>query len=143
MIYTASAASVLLFLAWIVWQADYRPTELGNHWITAGLMLYLLGLAATLIYPGHWSDVSLYGRKALFLVLTGVMLMACQHPTTRTAGLIGSFLGFWIAAALTLYSMPWEDGGLRLHGASWSIDIWGVLCGLLAVFLIPGIFLAD
>lgn len=138
-IYIASTALVLVFLTKVLSQADYRRAVRGNQWVTAGILLYLLGLVATLIYPGYWLDVSFYARKSLFLLLFGAMLIACQRQDTRISGLIGVLLGFWLAAMLTIYEMPWDGDGHRLRSASWPVDIWGVLCGLLAAFLIPSI----
>ncbi len=136
-IYAASAGLVLIFLFSLVFEDHYRKQAVSSGWVRAAVVIYLFGILATLIHPATWPDVYLYARKALFLLVFAAMWLGCHRKQTRKAAMAGALVGFWLATALTIYKMPWAENIHRLHGATWPIDIWGVLCAFMAVFMLP------
>jgi O-antigen ligase len=136
-IYAASGLLVLMFLIQLLKYKDYRAIASQNRWILASVVLYIFGLIATLIYPTHWADLSLYARKGLFLLVFAAMWMACRSTNCRRAAMAGLMIGFWTTALLTAVEIAETGWIYRIGSSAWPVDIWGVLCALFALFLLP------
>ena len=138
-IYVSSGLILAYALVRLLSDGPYRK-ELFAGWIAwASMGLFLLGVIATWIHPGFFEDTSLYARKAMFLLLIPVLLIAFKRPANRHFGLAGFLVGFWIASAMTFDAMGWQWQGLRVSG-TWTVDVWGVISSMAIAFLTPFLF---
>ncbi|AWB32631.1 O-antigen ligase family protein [Orrella marina] len=138
-IYVASGSILFYALTRLLTDRDYRDAIFGNWLGWASVSLFVFGLIATWIYPGLYEDVSLYARKAMFMLLVPPLLVAFTQQRNRQAGLIGLFIGFWIASILTFSVIDWPWHGAGVNG-TWTVDVWGVITGFLVSFLTPFAF---
>jgi len=138
-IYASTGVLVVYFLARCIKDVTYRRTAFSEKLIIAGIVIYVFGLLACLLMPTTWGDFGLIARKSLYLVIFAPLLLAFRQPSNRGYALAGLLLGFWVAALLTFAQLEQFNMG-RLPGATWMVDVWGVLCGLFLVFVTPRIF---
>jgi O-antigen ligase len=141
LIYASSGLLILYCLIRIIVDKPYGHRVLTSPltWVSAAI--YLLGVVATLIYPATLQDTAWIARKSLFLLSFVPLYFAFADQRNRNWGLLGLLGGFWIAGALTLLEANWRPEDLtRLDGATWLVDVWGVLCSLFAVFLVPRVY---
>jgi len=106
----------------------------------AALLIYLLGIVATVIHPTTITDITWIARKNIYLLILPPLLIAFQDKQNRALGLAGLLMGFWISFLLTMYENGWRWSGERTDGATWLLDLWGTLCALFAIFLLPMVF---
>ena len=139
-IYAASGSLVALALLRLAFDWEYRKALYGTWFTPASVGLFLLGVIAAAIHPGTIDEIAWVGRKLLYLPLLPVLYIAFMHPRARASGLTGVFVGFWVAAFLTMQNIGWQWSGGRIAGATWLVDVWGVLTGLFVSFLVPRIF---
>jgi O-antigen ligase len=99
-----------------------------------------LGVLATAIGSSQSEDVAWMAKKTMLLVMAVPFLLAFEKPKNRQAGLIGIFLGFWIAFILSGNMHNWSWHGERYEGATWDVGMWGVLCAMLMTLLVPLFF---
>ena len=143
LIYSASGALIALALARLVLDSDYR-CKLTSTWLTpASIGLFLLGIIATAIHPGTTDEIAWTARKLLYLPLIPILYIAFMKRRERITALTGVFAGFWAAAFLTMQNIDWHWTGGRVAGATWLVDVWGVLTGLFVTFLLPRLFNAS
>lgn len=138
-IYAATALLTVYFLIRLVTDSTYRREVLTNKLIISALVIYVFGLLACLLMPTTWDDLTLIARKSLYLVIFAPLLIAFRNTTNRGAALAGLLIGFWIAGLLTILTAE-QITATRLPGATWLVDVWGVLCSLFLVFLTPYAF---
>lgn len=138
-IYIATGLLTLYFLIRLASDPAYRRDVIGNKLIVMALAIYAFGILAGLIMHISTEDLALIARKSLYLVIFAPLLLAFRSATSRSFALTGALIGFWIAGILTLASIP-NAGISRIAGATWLVDVWGVLCGFLVVFLTPFVF---
>lgn len=138
-IYAATGFLTLYFLIRCLTDPVYRRAAFSNKLIVAALVIYVFGLFACLLMPTTIEDLGLLARKSLYLVIFAPLLRAFRQPSNRNFALAGLLIGFWIAAIMTLLQNNQLVEG-RLAGATWMVDVWGVLLALFFVFLIPRIF---
>jgi hypothetical protein len=105
----------------------------------AALAIYVFGLLACLLMPTTLEDLGYLARKSLYLVIFAPLLLAFRQSSNRYFALAGLIIGFWVAAIMTFFLVEELEPG-RLPGATWMVDVWGVLCALFFVFLMPRIF---
>ena len=139
LIYVSTGLLTLYFLTRLATDTQYRQEAFANKLIIVALAIYIFGIVAGLIMQISTDDLALIARKSLYLVIFAPLLLAFRCATSRGFALAGALGGFWIAALLTLISIPNADS-TRIAGATWLVDVWGVLCGFLVVFLTPFIF---
>lgn len=139
-IYSAGGALLLLALIKLWWDSQYRHDLLASRLTKACLALFLLGIIATAIHPSLPSEISWIARKSLYLPLLPVLYLAFKHKSVRFAGMSGVLIGFWITSILTMSNAGWQWTGGRVAGATWPVDVWGLLVGLFASFLLPLVF---
>lgn len=138
-IYVASSAILLYSLVRLMTDRDYR-TALLSGWIgPAAIGLYLFGLATTWIHPGLLEDTLLFARKGMFLLIIAPLMLAFADQTNRRFALAGLFAGFWGASLLAFASIEWPWDGTRIYG-TWTVDVWGVIVGMIVSFLTPFVF---
>lgn len=118
----------------------YRHAVFKSHFFWASTGLFLLGVLATAMGSNHSEDVEWMAKKTMLLVMAVPFLLAFEKPQNRHAGLIGIFLGFWIAFVLTGSMYNWSWNGERYEGATWDVGMWGVLCAMLMTLLVPLFF---
>uniref|UniRef100_UPI0040554671 O-antigen ligase family protein n=1 Tax=Orrella sp. TaxID=1921583 RepID=UPI0040554671 len=138
-IYAATGFLTLYFLLRCFKDSAYRRDAFSNKLIVAALAIYVFGLVACLLMPTTTEDLSVIARKSLYLVIFAPLLLAFRQPSNKHFAMAGLFIGFWIAAILTFLQIEQLYTG-RLAGATWMVDVWGVLCALFFVFLMPRIF---
>ncbi len=138
-IYIATGLLTLYFLIRLASDPAYRRDVIGNKLIVMALAIYAFGILAGLIMQISTEDLALIARKSLYLIIFAPLLLAFRSATSRGFALTGALIGFWIAGILTLSSIP-NAGASRIAGATWLVDVWGVLCGFLVVFLTPFVF---
>ena len=140
-IYASSGLLILYCLIRIVIDKPYGCRILTSPLTWASVAIYLLGVVATIIYPTTLEDTAWIARKSLFLLSFVPLYFAFADKRNRNWALFGLLGGFWIATALTLLEANWRPEDLtRLDGATWLVDVWGVLCSLFAVFLLPRVY---
>ena len=140
LIYAASGGIIALALINLILNAPYRKV-LFSDWLTWFCVgLFGLGVVATVVHPGKLNEISWVARKTLYLLLLPILFIAFQSKSARIAGLAGAMIGFWVAAFLTMQSIQWQWTGGRISGATWMVDVWGVVTGLLVSFLLPRFF---
>ncbi len=139
-IYAASGALVALAIFRVALDPQYRSEFFSTRLTLASLGLFILGLIATLIHPGTSDEIAWTARKLLYLPLLPVLYVSFKQESNRGAGMAGTIVGFWIAALLTMQSINWQWSGGRVAGATWLVDVWGVLTGLFVSFLLPRVF---
>jgi hypothetical protein len=143
LIYVASGGIIGLALLNLSLNASYRQIFFSD-WLTwLCVALFGLGVLATVIHPGNAAEISWVARKSLYLLLLPVLYIAFQTLFNRVAGFAGAIVGFWVAALLTMQSMGWHWAGGRIAGATWQVDVWGVVTGLFVSFLLPSVFQAN
>lgn len=140
LIYASSGGIIALALINLILNAPYRKALLSDWltWFCVGL--FGLGVVATVVHPGELNEISWVARKTLYLLLLPVLFIAFQARSARVAGLAGVMIGFWVAAFLTMQSIQWQWTGDRIAGATWMVDVWGVVTGLFVSFLLPRLF---
>lgn len=138
-IYAATGLLTLYFLLRCFNDSTYRRAAFSNKLIVAALAIYVFGVAACLLMPTTLEDLSVIARKSLYLVIFAPLLLAFRQHSNRNFALAGLMIGFWIAAIMTLFQIEQLHTG-RLPGATWMVDVWGVLLALFLVFLTPRIF---
>jgi O-antigen ligase len=138
-IYAASAFLILYFLHGVLRNPEYRAFFLRERFAISSVALYVLGLAVTMLYPGHLEDLSWYARKATFLLILPPLLYAFQDRLTRRIAVTGLLVGFGLAVVYTLYHTGGQWRGDRVPG-TWPIDIWSALLALFIAFLVPQAF---
>ena len=144
LIYAASGLLILYCLIRIVADKPYGRRVLASPLTWVSLGLYVLGVVATVIYPSTPQDTAWVARKSMFFLTFVPLYFAFAHKTNRNWGVFGVISGFWIAGVLTLVQANWRPEDLtRLDGATWLVDVWGVLCSLFSVFLLPRAFDRD
>jgi hypothetical protein len=136
-IYAATVFLVLYFLARLATSPECRAFFRSEKLAIASVVLYLLGLAVTVAYPGYIEDASVYARKGAFLLLIPPLMFAFRDPVTRRVALVGLLLGFWLDFTHTFYRIDWVWTGDRLAGTTWRPDQWSVMLALFLVFLVP------
>jgi len=136
-IYAATVFLVLYFLARLATSPECRAFFRSEKLAIASVVLYLLGLAVTVAYPGHIEDVSVYARKGAFLLLIPPLMFAFRDPATRRVALVGLVLGFWLDFIHTFHELDWVWGGGMVAGATWKQDQWSVMLALFLAFLVP------
>ena len=138
-IYAATGLLTLYFLLRCFKDSTYRRAAFSNKLIVAALAIYVFGLIACLLMPTTLEDLGFIARKSLYLVIFAPLLLAFRQPSNRNFALTGLVIGFWIAAIMTFLQIEQLQTG-RLAGATWMVDVWGVLLALFFVFLTPRIF---
>ena len=138
-IYASTGLLTLYFLLRCFKESTYRRAAFSNKLIVAALVIYVFGVVACLLMPTTLEDLGFIARKSLYLVIFAPLLLAFRHPSNRNYALAGLMIGFWIAAVMTLLQIEQPHEG-RLSGATWLVDVWGVLLALFFVFLTPRIF---
>lgn len=138
-IYAATGLLILYFSLRCFKDATYRRAAFSNKLIVAALVIYVFGLVACIFMPTTLEDLGVVARKSLYLVILAPLLLAFRQPSNRNFALAGLMIGFWIAAILTFLQIDQIHAG-RLAGATWKVDVWGVLCALFFVFLTPMLF---
>lgn len=138
-IYIATGFLTLYFLIRCLTDPVYRRTAFSNKFIVAALAIYVFGLVACLLMPTTLEDLSVIARKSLYLVIFAPLLLTFRQPSNKNFAIAGLLIGFWIAAILTVLQIEQLQTG-RLPGATWMVDVWGVLLALFFVFLTPRIF---
>ncbi len=142
-IYASSGALVAIAVLRVCFDSSYRKSLFSSRLTLASIGLFVLGLVATAVHPGTLSEIGWIARKSIYILLLPVLYLAFHSQGNRTAGLAGAFIGFWVAAILTMQSIDWQWAGGRIAGATWLVDVWGVLTGLFASFLLPRVFQAK
>jgi hypothetical protein len=138
-IYAATGFLTLYFLLRCFKDSTYRRFAFSNKLIVAALAIYVFGLIACLLMPTTLEDLGVLARKSLYLVIFAPLVLAFRQSSNRNFALAGLMIGFWIAAIMTLLQIEQQHTG-RLAGATWMVDVWGVLLALFFVFLTPRIF---
>lgn len=138
-IYAATGFLTLYFLIRCLTDPVYRRAAFSNKFIVAALVIYIFGLVACLLMPTTIQDLGVIARKSLYLVIFAPLLLAFRQPSNKNFAIAGLLTGFWIAAILTVLQIEQLHTG-RLSGATWMVDVWGVLLALFFVFLTPKIF---
>jgi hypothetical protein len=138
-IYAATGFLTLYFLLRCFKDSGYRRDAFSNKLIVAALAIYVFGLVACLLMPTTTEDLGVIARKSLYLVIFAPLLLAFRQSSNRKFALAGLLIGFWAAATMTFYFFEEIEPG-RLTGATWRVDVWGLLCSLFFVFLMPRIF---
>ena len=138
-IYGATGFLTLYFLLRCFKDSAYRRDAFSNKLIVAALAIYVFGLIACLLMPTTLEDLGVIARKSLYLVIFAPLLLAFRQPSNRNFALAGLLIGFWMAATMTFSFVEEMEPG-RLPGATWKVDVWGLLCSLFFVFLIPRTF---
>jgi hypothetical protein len=138
-IYATTGFLTLYFLLRCLKDSTYRRAAFSNKLIVAALAIYVFGLLACLLMPTTLEDLGFLARKSLYLVIFAPLLLAFRQSSNRYFALAGLIIGFWVAAIMTLLQIEQLQAG-RLAGATWMVDVWGVLCALFFVFLMPRIF---
>jgi O-antigen ligase len=138
-IYAATGFLTLYFLLRCFKDSNYRRAAFSEKLIVAALVIYVFGLVACILMPTTLEDLGFITRKSLYLVIFAPLLLAFRQPSNRKFALTGLIIGFWIAAILTFFQSEQLEAG-RFRGATWMVDVWGVLCALFFVFLTPRIF---
>lgn len=136
-IYAATVFLVLYFLVRLATSPECRAFFRSEQLAIASVVLYLLGLAVTVAYPGHIEDVSVYARKGAFLLLIPPLMFAFRDPATRRVALVGLVLGFWLDFIHTFHELDWVWSGGMVAGATWKQDQWSVMLALFLAFLVP------
>lgn len=140
-IYASTGLLVLYALVRTTFDPAYRKQVASSRLALICIAIYLLGIVAAVIAPGTTRDLAWIARKSLFLLSFVPLYFAFQNKQNRGIGLIGLLVGFWAAAVLTLTAGNWRpEDPTRLDGATWLVDVWGVLCALFVVFLTPRVF---
>lgn len=143
LIYAASGGIIGLALINILLDNQYRKT-LFTDWLTwFCIILFGLGVLGTVIHPGSVNEIAWTARKSLYLLLLPILFIAFQSRYARIAGMSGAMIGFWAAAFLTMQAISWYWSGSRIAGATWAVDVWGVLTGLFFCFLLPRLFQSN
>ena len=139
-IYAASGTLLAYALVRTSLDQTYRHSLFRSRLTCSCVLLYFLGLFATVVHPGGITELAWTARKLLYLPLLPVLYLAFMSRPVRVAGLNGVLLGFWIAAFFTMHDIGWQWNRGRIDGATWLKDVWGVLTGLFISFLLPSIF---
>lgn len=138
-IYATTGVLTVYFLARCIKETAYRKSAFSDRLIVTGLVIYIFGLIACLLMPTTLEELGVLARKSLYLVIFAPLILAFRQPSNRSYALTGLLVGFWVAAFMTFLQIGQHPYG-RLPGATWLVDVWGVLCALFLVFLVPRVF---
>lgn len=137
MIYISTFLIILLTISRTVFDKEYRTVLTNNKLFKLSILLYLTGVVFAIFNSATINDATWLARKSLYLLLIGPLSIAHTKKINITLGIIGVFIGFWCSFLLTANKHNWQWSGQRLEGATWLIDNWASLCGLVIAFLLP------
>lgn len=122
---------------------EYRHELFGNKLFWASTGLFVFGVVSVAIGSSYVEDIGWMAKKTMMLPMVAPLLIAFNFQYNRLAALSGVIIGFWTAFILTASMHNWTWDGSRYGGATWDVGMWGVVCAMLIVLLMPMIFFKN
>ena len=134
-IYVSSSVIISYMMVRSATDAAYLSELRSCSVMRVSLALFVFGLITSAIAMQQADDFLWMARKTLFLPVAGFLFIALQKTQNRKAALTGLFIGFWVAAIITL-AENWTIIGKDFVVGTWPKGTWDALLGLCFVFLL-------